>query len=65
VDLGREEVLEKAALADRIELRLGPAIETLRALPDEELFDLAFIDADKDGYLGYCARSSRGYAPAV
>ena len=44
---------EKAALADRIELRLGPAIETLRALPDEELFDLAFIDADKDGYLGY------------
>jgi caffeoyl-CoA O-methyltransferase len=44
---------EKAGLADRIELRLGPAIHTLRALPDEELFDLAFIDADKDGYLGY------------
>ncbi len=44
---------EKAALADRIELRLGPAIGTLRALPDEELFDLAFIDADKDGYLDY------------
>lgn len=44
---------EKAGLADRIELRLGPAIGTLRSLPDEELFDLAFIDADKDGYLGY------------
>jgi caffeoyl-CoA O-methyltransferase len=44
---------EKAALEDRIELRLGPAIQTLRALPDEELFDLAFIDADKDGYLDY------------
>ena len=43
---------EKAALEDRIELRLAPAIETLRALPDEELFDLAFVDADKDGYLG-------------
>jgi caffeoyl-CoA O-methyltransferase len=44
---------EKAGLADRIELRLGPALGTLRALPDEELFDLAFIDADKGGYLGY------------
>jgi caffeoyl-CoA O-methyltransferase len=44
---------EKAGLADRIELRLGPALGTLRALPGEELFDLAFIDADKGGYLGY------------
>jgi caffeoyl-CoA O-methyltransferase len=44
---------EKAGLADRIELRLGPALDTLSSLPDEELFDLAFIDADKDGYLGY------------
>jgi caffeoyl-CoA O-methyltransferase len=44
---------EKAGLQDRIELRLGPAMDTLRALPDDELFDLAFIDADKSGYLGY------------
>jgi caffeoyl-CoA O-methyltransferase len=44
---------EKAGLADRIELRLGPAMDTLRSLPYEALFDLAFIDADKDGYLGY------------
>jgi caffeoyl-CoA O-methyltransferase len=44
---------EKAGLQDRIELRLGPAIDTLRSLPDEETFDLAFIDADKGGYLGY------------
>jgi len=44
---------EKAGLADRIELRLGPAIATLRSLPARELFDLAFIDADKGGYLGY------------
>jgi caffeoyl-CoA O-methyltransferase len=44
---------EKAGLADRIELRLAPAIETLSSLPYEELFDLAFIDADKTGYLGY------------
>jgi caffeoyl-CoA O-methyltransferase len=44
---------EKAGLTDLIELRLGPAIATLCSLPDEELFDLAFIDADKGGYLGY------------
>ena len=44
---------EKAGLADRIELRLAPAMQTLLSLPDEELFDLAFIDADKESYLGY------------
>jgi caffeoyl-CoA O-methyltransferase len=44
---------EKAGLSDRIELRLGPAIDTLRALPDAGQFDVAFIDADKGGYLGY------------
>ena len=44
---------EKAVLADRIELRLGPAMDTLLSLPDEEMFDLAFIDADKGNYLGY------------
>ena len=44
---------EKAGLADKIELRLGPAIDTLRALPRTEDFDIAFIDADKGGYLGY------------
>jgi caffeoyl-CoA O-methyltransferase len=38
---------EKAGLTDRIELRLGPALDTLRALPEEETFDVAFIDADK------------------
>ena len=44
---------EKAGVSDRIELRLGPAIETLRALPEGESFDLAFIDADKGGYIDY------------
>lgn len=38
---------------DRIELRLGPAVETLRALPREPHLDLAFIDADKPGYIDY------------
>jgi caffeoyl-CoA O-methyltransferase len=44
---------QKAGLADRIELRLGPALDTLRALPAGAAFDLAFIDADKQGYRGY------------
>jgi caffeoyl-CoA O-methyltransferase len=43
----------KEGVADRIDLRLGPALDTLRALPREERFDLAFVDADKEGYLGY------------
>jgi len=44
---------EKAGVADRIELRLGPALATLRSLPAGETFDLAFVDADKTGYADY------------
>ena len=44
---------QKAGLADRIELRLGPAKDTLHALPAGRTLDLAFIDADKQGYRGY------------
>jgi caffeoyl-CoA O-methyltransferase len=43
----------KAGLADRIELRIAPAAETLAALPREPSWDLAFIDADKGGYPVY------------
>ncbi|MEJ3742052.1 O-methyltransferase [Actinomycetes bacterium KLBMP 9797] len=43
----------RAGLADRIELRIGPAADGLRALPAEPHIDLAFIDADKTGYLTY------------
>jgi caffeoyl-CoA O-methyltransferase len=44
---------EKAGVADRIELVIAPAIETLRALPETPTVDLAFIDADKPGYPDY------------
>jgi caffeoyl-CoA O-methyltransferase len=44
---------QRAGVAGRIELRIAPAIETLKALPDGEAFDFAFIDADKQGYRGY------------
>jgi len=42
-----------AGLADRIVLSIGPALDTLRSLPQDNLFDLAFIDADKPGYVAY------------
>jgi caffeoyl-CoA O-methyltransferase len=44
---------EQAGVADRIELRLAPAVETLAALPREETIDLAFVDADKPNYSAY------------
>lgn len=47
------EYWKKAGVDDRIELRIGPAIETLRSLPSTEQFDLAFVDADKTGYQAY------------
>ena len=47
------EAWEKAGVAGRIELRIGPGLETLRSLPPEQQFDFAFIDADKTGYAEY------------
>jgi caffeoyl-CoA O-methyltransferase len=44
---------ERAGLADRIELRLAPALQTLTALPPDATVDLAFIDADKPNYGAY------------
>jgi len=44
---------EEAGVAARIELRLGPGIDTLKSLEPVEQFDFAFIDADKTGYEAY------------
>lgn len=43
----------RARVADRIELRIGPAAERLRELPEHPAVDLAFIDADKVNYPVY------------
>ncbi|MDI5937236.1 MULTISPECIES: O-methyltransferase [unclassified Micromonospora] len=45
----------RAGVDDRIELRIGPAGDTLRELPYERHLDFAFIDADKVGYPVYWA----------
>jgi len=42
---------EEAGVEDRIDYRLGPAVETLATLDGP--FELAFIDADKGGYVDY------------
>jgi predicted O-methyltransferase YrrM len=47
------EHLRKAGLEKRVEIRLGPALETLGAMEREEQFDFAFIDADKTEYVDY------------
>ena len=49
----------KAGIAGKIDLKLGPALDTLDKLLAEgraESFDFAFIDADKPNYLGYYDR---------
>jgi predicted O-methyltransferase YrrM len=47
--------LEHANVADRVEIRVGPAAESLRQLAADEVapFDFVFIDADKTGYPEY------------
>jgi caffeoyl-CoA O-methyltransferase len=44
---------QEADLADRIELRIAPALKTLQALSPHAVIDLVFIDADKTGYADY------------
>lgn len=47
------EYWKREGLSDRIELRIAPAIETLRSLPTDEVIDFAYVDADKDNYSNY------------
>lgn len=43
----------RAGLLDRIELRLAPALETLRSLSRERHLDYAFVDGEKTEYIEY------------
>jgi caffeoyl-CoA O-methyltransferase len=44
---------ELADVADRIEVRIAPAADSLASMPAEPHIDFAFVDADKDGYRTY------------
>lgn len=54
---------EKAGVADRIDLRIAPAVETLRAIREDGRFDLGFIDADKPSYRAYAEELIRLIRP--
>jgi caffeoyl-CoA O-methyltransferase len=47
------EYWERAGVADRIDLRIAPALETIATLPEGEHLDFVFIDADKENYANY------------
>jgi predicted O-methyltransferase YrrM len=56
----------EAGVADRVDLRIGPAAETLDgmlAAGEEATYDFAFVDADKAGYDGYYERLLRLVRP--
>ena len=51
--------IERAGFGGRVDVRVGPAADTLAAMVTEgtEPFDLVFLDANKDGYPTYLARA--------
>jgi predicted O-methyltransferase YrrM len=57
---------QRAGVAGKIELRIAPALDTLRQLESDgavDAFDLAFIDADKTGYDDYYETALRLVRP--
>jgi len=54
---------EQAGVADRIDLVIAPAVDTLRALPEDPTIDIAFIDADKPNYVHYFEELVRRMRP--
>lgn len=59
--------LARAGLADRVEIRIGPALESLERLAAEHgpPFDLTFIDADKSSYPEYLVGAARLARPGA
>jgi caffeoyl-CoA O-methyltransferase len=53
--------IARAPFGSKIEIRMGPALDTMRALPGP--YDLVFIDADKINYLNYYRRAFDLLAP--
>jgi caffeoyl-CoA O-methyltransferase len=67
VDEGYAETIRRnvarAGLEERVDVRVGPALDTLRAITDEGAFDFAFIDADKPTYPQYYEEAIRLLRP--
>ncbi len=59
------ENLERARVSDKVEILIGPAIETLKAMTNEEPFDLTFIDADKQNNVAYVREAIRLSRPGA
>lgn len=51
--------LDRAGLSDRVEIRVGPAMDSLAAMTDVAPFDFVFIDADKQSNADYVAEAIR------
>ena len=57
--------LERAGLAALVEVRTGPALDSLQAMPPTEPFDFVFIDADKANNAAYLAHALRLSRPGT
>ena len=55
--------LDAAGVGDKVSIQVGPALDSLRGLPDEATLDLSFIDADKTGYPAYVEEVLRRTRP--
>ena len=53
------ENLEWAGLADKVDIKVGPAKDSLAAMPAGDPFDFVFIDADKQGNIHYVEQAIR------
>lgn len=61
-DLARE-LLDRAGVGHRVEIRVGDAAELLPELGPDASFDAVFLDADKEGLPGYVAEAKRLLRP--
>lgn len=61
-DFIRESLDSAGEIGKRVELRIGPALETMKGLPDD-MFDLVFMDADKREYPAYYEEAMRLVRP--
>jgi caffeoyl-CoA O-methyltransferase len=45
--------IDRAGVGEKVAIQVGPAIATIRSLPEQPTFDFAYVDADKSGYPDY------------